>query len=89
MDNFIKQIEISLYKLYFLKTAEIETIIKRLENLPDSALLGIQKAINEAENRQKSYFDQKTREDTSFLEKLEIFLKGQTKILTQEAKLLK
>lgn len=85
--ELLQKIEKILSTLFFLKTDEAKALFERLKKLPEEGLAEITEILKNAQQNQNEYFRKKTAENPEFPEQLKAFLEGQTKIISNSAKL--
>lgn len=84
-----EQIFQELQKLYFVKSHEIDEILKKIEGLPDEALSQFLSAVQETKEKQDSLVEKFGQANPSFIAELDTSLKGTVDVLKAEYRIIK
>lgn len=84
-----EQIFQELQKLYFVKSYEIDEILKKIEELPDETLSQFLSVIKETKEKQDSLVEKFGQANPSFVAELDTSLKGTVDILQAQHRIIK
>lgn len=84
-----EQIFQELQKLYFVKSYEIDEIIKKIEGLPDETLSQFLSVIKETKEKQDSLVEKFGQANPAFITELDTSLKGTVDILKAQHRIIK